>query len=213
MIRSHRRDEPGRRLAFRLITAVILSGSGLSIALLTAGGGSDPQQVPIRTSDEVSRAMPREAIDTTPDDLVPNYPAPSLATPIAPTSTTSTPTAAQVRARGGSTPQGVGSVAGLTARPSEVPPPVTTARPHADAPRRAPSTARHRRPRAPRRPRPRPPQRRPRHPRRRRRTSPTPPPRRRRRAAPRPRPRQAQPVRRRRQAPRATGLSGAVRCG
>ena len=37
MIRSHRRDEPGRRAAFRILTAVIISGSGLGIALATAG--------------------------------------------------------------------------------------------------------------------------------------------------------------------------------
>src|SRR4030095_5454918 len=71
VIRSHRRDEPGRRLAFRILTAVILSGSGLSIALITAGGRDDPHQIPVRTSDEVSRALPRAPVDPTTDPPVP----------------------------------------------------------------------------------------------------------------------------------------------
>src|SRR5262245_43462053 len=65
VIRSHRRDEPGRRLAFRILTAVMLPGSGLSVALITAGGGDDPHQTPVRTSDELSRALPRIPADPT----------------------------------------------------------------------------------------------------------------------------------------------------
>ena len=47
VIRSHRRDEPGRRAAFRILTAVIISGSGLGIALATAGPST-----PTRTATE-----------------------------------------------------------------------------------------------------------------------------------------------------------------
>ena len=59
MIRSHRRDEPGRRTAFRVLTAVIISGAGLGVAMITASGSEAPS-TPVRTSDELSLSFPRE---------------------------------------------------------------------------------------------------------------------------------------------------------
>src|SRR5690606_34664017 len=42
-IRSHRRDEPGRRAAFRFATAVVVAAAGVGLALnLTDRGGATP---------------------------------------------------------------------------------------------------------------------------------------------------------------------------
>ena len=114
VIRSHRREEPGRRTAFRVLTAMIISGSGLGVAMITAGG-SDAPSSPVRTSDDVSRSYPR-----LPDDLETNLalPAPTTAsvptTAPAPTSSAA-PSTTQPRlaARG----SGAGFIAGAGARP------------------------------------------------------------------------------------------------
>jgi hypothetical protein len=136
VVRSHRRDEPGRRAAFRIATAVIISGSGLSVALVTAGGPGTPPANSTRTANEVARG-----------NLQPVVPEPTLSVDnAAPTATTdpttgpatnATITTTQPRAVT-RTPAGVGPLATSDPTPTAPAPTATTPEPTTPAP--APTT-------------------------------------------------------------------------
>jgi len=128
VIRSHRRDERGRRIAFRVLTAVIVSGSGLGIAMITASGSEAPASTPNRTSDEVSRGHLR-----IPDDLSQTFAVPTPSTPPATTSAAA-PTTTQPRLAARGSGSGAGTGGALTSVPSQ-PAPTTK------SPTPAPTTA------------------------------------------------------------------------
>jgi hypothetical protein len=115
MIKSHRRDEPRRRAAFRLLLAAAISGSGIAIALAAAGGGS--AQTP-----EVAAVLPRVTAPTGAGVPSPtssptessdsSSPQDTLVTPAPPAPGTSNQAAEQIR---------VAAHAGPAAPPAEAP--------------------------------------------------------------------------------------------
>jgi hypothetical protein len=121
VIRTHRRPEPGRRAAFRILIATAVAGSGLSIAIAASGGTTPAEQRP-------TRALPAASSATSPSGQ------PTTA-PTEPAATTTSAAVPPDLARRGSTSTGTnrGSTGGggssttpATTPPTTTVPPTTT---------------------------------------------------------------------------------------
>lgn len=132
-IRSHRRNEPGRRAAFRVLVASAMSASGLVVALAMGGGGTPAPSVG-------EAARPRLVI-TPPATSSSAPPAPNAEPMAALTSdaAASSEPAAPAQARPLEWPQGVGPQSGTNGAVEATTPTTTTPAPTPTQPTTTPA--------------------------------------------------------------------------